>query len=72
MSAIDGIRKHLDAYKPELTTAEQELINKLPKEQRDMQMQQLKLQKQQELVSFISNVLKKMHETRMMIINNMR
>ncbi len=72
MSAIDGIHKQLQSYKTELTETEQALINKLPKEQRGLEMAKLKLQKEQELVSFITNVLKKMHETRMAIINNMR
>jgi hypothetical protein len=72
MSAIDGIRRQLQSYKPELTKTEQEFINKLPEEQRPLEMAKLKLQKEQELVSFITNLLKQMHESRMAIINNMR
>ncbi len=72
MSAIDGIRSHLQAYKPEITTAEQELINALPKEQRPLELAKLKLEKERELVSFITNLLKQMHESRMAIINNLR
>jgi hypothetical protein len=72
MSAIDAIRRHVETYKPEYSKEEQELLKGMSPEERKLQELKFKLEKERELVNFISNVLKQMHESRMAIINNMR
>jgi len=72
MSAIDALRRHVETYKPEFNKDEQELLKRMSPEERKLQEVKMKLEKERELVSFISNVLKQMHDSRMAIINNMR
>ena len=72
MSAIDALRRHVETYKPEFNKDEQELLKRMSPEERKLQEVKMKLEKERELDSFISNVLKQMHDSRMAIINNMR
>lgn len=41
-------------------------------DQQEMMKMQMRMQKEQEAVAFISNILKKMNEMNMTIINNMK
>jgi hypothetical protein len=47
-------------------------LDHLPKKDREAIEAQMKLQQQQEVVTFITNLLKKRHETTMSIINNIK
>ena len=64
---IESVFHSLNSY----TSAEQAQLNNTPAEKRPLLEASLKLQKEQETVSFISNLLKQMHDNRMAIINNM-
>ncbi|WP_224243550.1 hypothetical protein [Hyalangium gracile] len=47
-------------------------IEAMPEELRDLQLTALKLQKEEQAITLISNIMKKMHDANMAIINNMR
>ena len=55
-----------------LSQAEQTLLSKLSGADRDRMEAQLALQKQQETVAFVSNMMKKLNEIAMSVINNLK
>ncbi|RYZ33777.1 MAG: hypothetical protein EOO71_41105 [Myxococcaceae bacterium] len=55
-----------------LSSAESSYLGMLKGPDRDRAEAQLMLQKQQEAVAFASNVIKKLHEIAMSVINNMK
>jgi hypothetical protein len=52
--------------------AENNLLSKLSGADRDRMEAQLALQKQQETVAFVSNMMKKLNEIAMSVINNLK
>ncbi|MCY1022180.1 hypothetical protein [Pyxidicoccus sp. MSG2] len=72
MNAVDGaVRKALSTLNSN-TSAETHFLNSLKPEDRPKAEAQLMLQKQQEVTAFISNMLKKLHEISMSVINNIK
>ncbi|WP_224361513.1 hypothetical protein [Hyalangium versicolor] len=71
MSSIDSLLNSVAANK-NFTADEQKMLAQVPAEQRDLMTNQLRLDKEQQAVSTISNILKKLNEMSMAIINNMR
>lgn len=73
MPALDAVRNVISSYSFEPTKDEMAIINGMPNEDaKKLEIAKLKLAKQQELTSFISNVLKQLHEMSMSVINNIR
>lgn len=72
MSAINAALRFLESYKPTPTGSTEEYINKLPPGERDLAILKWKAEQEKEIINFITNMMKQMHESRMAIINNMR
>jgi hypothetical protein len=60
------------AYSTGMTRLQRELLAQAPPEEKPRLEAQFKLQNQQELVAFISNMMKKLNDIAMSVINNMR
>jgi hypothetical protein len=53
-----------------LSKAQQDMIDKAPDEMKDFLIAQMKMQKEQEITQFITQMLKQMHEMSMGVIRN--
>ncbi|WNG35199.1 hypothetical protein F0U60_17350 [Archangium minus] len=67
-SALNKALSNSNTY----STEENNLLSKLSGPDRDRMEAQLALQKQQETVAFISNMMKKLNEIAMSVINNLK
>lgn len=72
MNAVDSAVRNALSTLSSPTTAEMKFLNSLKGDDRTKAEAQLMLQKQQEVTAFITNVLKKLNETSMSIINNIK
>ncbi|REG37506.1 hypothetical protein ATI61_101492 [Archangium gephyra] len=72
MSAIEAATRLLDSYKPTPSKSMEAYFAKLPEGERELAVLKWKAEQEQQLINFITNMMKQMHENRMAIINNMR
>lgn len=72
MNAVDSAVRNALSTLNSPTTSEMKFLNSLKGDDRTKAEAQLMLQKQQEVTAFITNVLKKLNETSMSIINNIK
>ncbi len=73
MSALNTVRDVVRSYSYAPDSKEMELLNGMPDgDAKNLEIARMKLAKHQELMSFISNVMKQLHEMSMSVINNMR
>ncbi|WP_224247853.1 hypothetical protein [Hyalangium gracile] len=71
MSTIDSAFKAA-AGTPGLSQSQLDVLAGLPPDQQRMMAAQMQLDKEQQAVSLISNIMKKLNDMSMAIINNMR
>jgi hypothetical protein len=67
---IDSLISSAAANSQQLTAADYNKLNSVPPEQRKQLEAQMMMQKESELVTLITNLMKQMHETRMSVIRN--
>jgi hypothetical protein len=72
MKAIDNAVRAAVQSSSQRTDAETRFLNSVSEKDRPNAEAQLMLQKQAEVTAFISNMLKKLHEISMSVINNIK
>ncbi|HYI02303.1 hypothetical protein [Hyalangium sp.] len=72
MSAVNAARSYIASYNPQMSSTQRAYLAELPPEQKKVEELKMKLEQEQQLVSFISNMMRKLHDMNMAVINNMR
>lgn len=68
--SIDSLINATAANARQFTPADMQKLSQVPEDQRPQVMAQMQMQKESELVTLITNLMKQMHETRMSVIRN--